>query len=517
MRPATLLVATALLGARANAAASSAADRQESSTAPPGPPEADVSASASSDVPEGDTQTAPPPLETLLTGYLDQRFTGQSVRTGDLLPAGTVPQFLNLTEANMQVKLRWGEKGLVLGDVSFFYQLAAAFPRGSTPPAGDPPRAPAADLYQPASAISELYGSYSPWEQVNLTFGKKRVVWGPGMFSNPTDILNPPKDPTDPTQQRVGAWLARLELPSEHFTLTLVGAAQALSESGGVPSALLYHSRFDPANDGQAHLALAARLYLLVADTDVNLIYYFTNRYNDLFEDKSRFGLTFSRLLGKYLEFHFEGLGQLGTNRPLVAGDCVRSATALSSCAAAGRVLTYPGLEGTRPAIRLVLGGTYNFPDDSTFSFEYARYTDVYRSSWQAILQGLTLVRDEELSPSLLLGGGSSTGPTAPTTPAPQAFVFESMRRHYIFAMYSKPRIRDDFTFSVTAIGSLEDLSFQLTPNLAWSATEWLTLKVQVFLPTPPIFPTEVGGQSYGEMNLSPTNWRVLLSARLFY
>ena len=104
------------------------------------------------------------------------------------------------------------------------------------------------------------------------------------------DLLNPPKDPTDPSLQRAGAWLARVELPTERFTVSLVAAARVLEEYGGVPSRLAVYPSYDPRDDGQVHVAGAARIYALVADTDVNVEYVFTNLYNDAFRNKSRVG-----------------------------------------------------------------------------------------------------------------------------------------------------------------------------------------------------------------------------------
>jgi hypothetical protein len=448
------------------------------------------------EVPEGDTGAAPAALETTVNGYLDQRLTAQRVRTGGLLPGAAVPRFINLTEANFQLKLRWGGRALALADASFFYQRAAAFP------------GPEQDLpaYRPLAVLSELYGSYSFTDHANLTLGKKRVVWGPGLVVNPTDLLNPPKDPTDPSLQRAGAWLARVELPYERFTLTLVGAARALREVGGVPSALAVWpdaARGDPEYDDQAHVAAAARLYLLLADTDINLEYFFTHLYNDAFRKKSRLGLSFSRLVGKALEVHLEALGQLGSSR-LFVDDCVAAAM---SCGPAG--ISRSKLESPRRNVRALLGGRYTFSDDALLGADYAYYSDGYDGpEWRTLLAALQLARAAGVAPPL---GG--------TTPAgtPQRFTFEPLRRHYLFLYYMKPHIHDDFTLNVTVISSLADLSGQLSPQLSWSVRAWLGLTLQLFAPIPALRPTEVGGQKYGELTLSPSDYRAVLSARLFY
>jgi hypothetical protein len=80
-----------------------------------------------------------------------------------------------------------------------------------------------------------------------------------------------------------------------------------------------------------------------------------------------------------------------------------------------------------------------------------------------------------------------------------------------------KPHLHDDFTVNVTLIAGLADLSGQLSPQLVWSARAWLNLTLQVFAPLPALHATEVGGEKYGELNLSPSDYRAVVSARLFY
>jgi hypothetical protein len=448
------------------------------------------------EVPEGDTGAAPAAMETTVNGYFDERLTVQRVRTGGVIPGEPVPRFINLTEANFQLKLRWGGRALALWDASFFYQRAAAFP------------GPELDLpaYRPLAVISELYGSYSFTDHVNLTMGKKRVVWGPGLVINPTDLLNPPKDPTDPSRQRAGAWLARLELPYERFTLTFLGAAQALGEVGGVPTSLAVWpdtTPRDPAYDNQAHVAAVARLYLLVADSDINFEYFFTNLYNDAFQKKSRLGFSFSRLLGKALEVHLEALGQLGSAH-LYVDECV---AAPQTCS--GALVSRSKLDSPRRNVHSLLGARYTFADDTLLGADYLYYSDGYdQEEWRRVLQALQLAQ--------------LTGvpvPFVPTTSGgvPQRFVFEPLRRHYLFLYYMRPHIHDDFTLNVTLIEGLADLSGQFSPQLVWSVRAWVNVTLQLFAPLPALSPTEVGGKKYGELTLSPSDYRAVLSARFFY
>jgi hypothetical protein len=446
-------------------------------------------------VPEGATGEEAPHLETVVNGYLDTRLTGQHVDTSALLPATDVPRLANLTEANFQLKLRGSERAFVLADASFFFQAAGFYPGGQH----DVP------AYRPLTVISELYGSYDLSERVHFTLGKKRVVWGPGLLVNPMDLLNPPKDPTDPSLQRAGAWLARAEFPFQRLTLSLVGAAKVLDEYGGVPAHLLY----EPGTDGQVHGAGAARLYALLADTDVNVEYVLTNLYNDAFRNKSRVGLSFSRLQGKALEVHLEALGQLGSARPYVNATCILDPVPAVACASR--------LDGRRPVIKGIAGARYTFTDDSLLGFDYALFSDGYSDAeWRDLLLVLATARAAGLPLPPALEPGSATG-GAGATGTPQKFTFEPLRRQYLFVNYSRPHIRNDFTLNLILIASLQDLSSQFSPQVVWQVRQWCTLTAQAFLALPAIFPVTVGGTRYGEFGLAPADARGLVSARVFY
>ena len=165
-----------LLGARATAGAATGAGRgvKYPAAALPRPRLRRAGpARRSTEVPRVATGASAQRLETGVNGYLDTRFTGQRVRTDALLPADDVPALANLTEGNFQLKLRWGGRRW----------------RWRTPRSSSSGRAfyrgPEHDVaaYHPLAVISELYGSYNFSDRVNVTLGKKRVVWGPGFFS----------------------------------------------------------------------------------------------------------------------------------------------------------------------------------------------------------------------------------------------------------------------------------------------------------------------------------------------
>jgi len=61
-------------------------------------------------------------------------------------------------------------------------------------------------------SINEAYLSLRLSEYLFLNIGKKRIVWGVAYFENPSDFINPVKDPVDPDAERRGVYCTELEL-----------------------------------------------------------------------------------------------------------------------------------------------------------------------------------------------------------------------------------------------------------------------------------------------------------------
>ena len=359
--------------------------------------------------------------------------------------------------------------------------------------------------------LSEGYLDAPLLDGFRLLVGKKRIVWGSGLAFNPTDALNPPKDPTDPNSQRAGAWLAQAEWGLERVALSLVVAGRATRQYAGLPTGLVVYPQRKTAEavrgwvpddrDDEAHYAFAGRLYLLLADTDVNLIYSFSNLYNDAFANKSRLGLSLSHVFGA-LELHGEAVLYTGSARLEANVGCVPG----TGCALIGR----PELEGHWLNTRALVGGRYQFNDNGFLSFEYYYNGEGHTRAGFEALASLAKSAPSQLQQAV--AGTSDPG-------TPQKFSFEPLRRHYAVLQYSRPQIFDDFTVSASALISLEDLSMQLVPQLGWSPKEWLQLTLAVYLPLSGVsaWGVTIGERSYGEFALSSLGTRVLAQARVFF
>ncbi len=500
--------------------------------------------SAAPDVAAPAEEAPPEPLVKVhVTGFLDSRVTGAYASVAHLLPSDDVAHLANLTEGNVQLKLDWGTRATALADASFIYQKAGLYFGND----GTGQRLQLADhdvvAYRPSAVLSEFYGTYNFADHFNVTLGKKRIVWGPGLAINPTDLLNPPKDPTDPTMQRAGSWMARLEAPFDLFTLSFVAAGKVTRQFGGVPSGLVYYPDAHPAPtydqygnvqpdgyDNRPHYALAARAYALWQETDLDLYWFQTQQYNDAFNYKNRLGFSASHVFFNALELHLEAIGFQGSSKAYFDPACIGSASAFQTCGMAGKTPGgYTQIDDPGVRVKALAGGRWQFGDNASFTFEYFYNGEGYNSTEFNNFAQVMSLRPQLLSLMDTLASahvslpGNALSLLSPTTSAdtgsPQKYTFEPLRRHYAFFTYLHTMIADDWNINAVVLLGLEDLSGQIAPQLTWLTREWLNLTLGGLYTIPGVksLGAQVADARYTENAMQPTVWRVFLSARVFY
>lgn len=442
------------------------------------------------------------PAQVKVNGYLSER-VGLTAgwASGDIGAPGVArllgtPLATSVTEGNLQLRVRLAEGWDVYTDTSFFVDARSdATGTVATP-----------SSVKNSVEVAELYLNLGFHEHLHGLLGRKRVVWGSGFAWNPADLLDPPKDPTDSTLQRSGAWMARLEAPFQWFTLTALWAPKIVRTQAGLPSRFLYE-----VGGHEAQQVFGARAYALVKGADVNLMWFWSNRYVDTLPHSHRFAASFSRYFFDDYEFHLEGVVQRGRDTPIVDPSCVPAAGPVHACALAGRPYVSSALSDPGALYaKLVVGTRYQFKDESLASVEYffngpgldaAQFAD--RRRLLDLLPGvwdLLAAQGRTADPAALLGGDGSG--------VPLRFAFQTARRHYLFLVYQKPRIADDFTVQVTTVVGLEGPSALFAPSLTWSAREWLSLGLYAFLPL---------GETSSELGALPFRFRGLLEARAYY
>jgi hypothetical protein len=312
--------------------------------------------------------------------------------------------------------------------------------------------------------------------------------------------------------------MLQMEVPLEQYTFTLLASPAVLKEQSGLPQALLVWPSWDR-QDKEAHYLVAARAYTLLANSDINLMLFYSNRYKDEFENKVRLGFSFSRYFFDDYELHVEGLVGAGSARQYAVAECVESPLAAQSCLLEGRpVLTAKRLEEQRLRPRLLTGTRYQFGDESLLSVEYLYQADgAKRSELQHEVNALAL-----LQVARRLGFDVPLPGQAPGQAGlPQKLSFEPLGRHYAFISYQKPRIREDFTLTAALVASLQDLSGLVATTLSWDTTAWMTLSLSAFVPFsgPDSLASTVpeSTRKVSEFDLVPFEYRGIFQVRLFY
>jgi hypothetical protein len=408
-----------------------------------------------------------------------------------------MPAATSLTEANAQLRLTFREGYDLFSDFSLFVNAQSA----SSGALGT--GATASVRAEP----SEVYLNLGFSEHLNGLIGRKRLVWGSGFAFNPADLLNPPKDPTDLTLQRAGAWMIRLEAPFEHFTLSALWAPKVTQLEGGLPGRFLYQP-----GGSEAEQLFAVRAYALILKSDVNLMWFWSNRFADTLPHSHRFAASFSRYFFTDYEFHFEGVLQRGRDTLLADPSCLPTGTSfapLFQCVAQGRSPIGAFLSDSKALYtRVIVGSRYTFRDDSLVSLEYlfngtglsgAQYDD--RNRLLSVLPTLVALSPVAAAQANSLLGATDAG-------QPVRFNLQTLRRHYLFLVYQKPRIADDFSVTATTVVGLEGPSLLFAPSASWSAKEWLTLSLFAFIPV---------GSTVSEFGSLPFRFRAMLEVRAFY
>lgn len=472
----------------------------------------------------------PPPEEVApkkaeANGYVLGRFAYTRPRTWGLLPTTDVPVLSLLLEVNAQVQFKYWRDSKVYGDISLVGQ--AGFLYRVLDADGNVVDAPAKDVasVRPLVSINELYLHQETVPALTFTVGKKRVTFGSGFAFTPTDILNVRRDPTDPTSQRAGVWLAQAQLSLERFTFDVVFSPAVLKSAYGLPYQFVVYPEWDKQDD-QAHYQLVGRAGTLLWDTDLNLLLYYGNKYNDAFEKKFRVGGSVSRVFFNALEVHGEILVQSGSSRLYFNPDCVADAATALACASRQEAFVDRTLLDD-PALRptVLAGGRYTFPDDSMLSAEYLFQSDGYTpAQFQDQVNGLDLLQQAAavgITPNRIPGATEFLGQGAGGEATPQRFAFQPTAKHYLFLSYLKTQIFHDFTAQLVTVLNLQDLSSLWTPSVQWSATEWLQLGVygMFLLPGPDALAATVpsSGKKVSEYSLLPMSWRAFLEARVYY
>ncbi|MBI2219079.1 MAG: hypothetical protein HYU51_17475 [Candidatus Rokubacteria bacterium] len=320
--------------------------------------------------------------------------------------------------------------------------------------------------------LLEGFASLKPTPGLAVDVGEKVVKWGKGYAWNPVAFVDRPKNPEDP------------ELALEGF---YVVAAQAIRSFGGPLKTVAFTAVGVPVDTdvneelGEAdHLNLAAKLYLLLFDTDLDAML-FTGGSRT-----TRFGFDFARNITPNFEVHGEwALITDFEQRPVD--------------------------ERGRPVLRVadvmsyLVGLRYLTERETTFIAEYYRNGTGFTGA-----QMEDFFRFVETSDATFRSTGNPTGIRRAITLAEGAYGRPNPLRSYLYLRASQKEPFDIlyFTPALTSIVNVVDGSFVVIPELTYSPRTNLELRLRG---------AALVGEDRTEYGEKQTDYRLELRVRYYF
>lgn len=291
------------------------------------------------------------------------------------------------------------------------------------------------------ATVRQAYIQYGWGSAVSLRVGKQRIAWGSGFAWNPTNRVEPPKNPLNTGLEQEGALAARMDWTPAAWGSVILLAAKGETTPGDLPFATPTKTR----------RTAAVRARFLVHDTDLAVI------YSGGANQRTLVGLDLARDVPGNVSVHFEGAFYRGAE-------------------------TAPPRDGDG-FFRLVIGALRTFGESMSASAEYFYNGEGYtRAALTRYLDGLD---------------ASYAGASDPRLPAPQrqaalgaylqgaAIPFSGglgLRRHYLQAAWTRATPGGRWTTALRGVVSLSDGGTAVTPGIGYAPRGNLTLGLDAVL-----------------------------------
>jgi len=316
--------------------------------------------------------------------------------------------------------------------------------------------------------FDELLLSWKPSPGLTIDAGKTVLKWGKGYAWNPVGFVERPKDPNDPELAREGFTMLTADLVRSFdgplktfaFTSVLIPVTSSMNSAYGRPG----------------HGNVGAKLYMLWHDTDID--FYYVGRGSR----GPRAGMDFSRNLSTNLEVHgeFAHIRDQDFQFTTPAGQVTRRTEGVNSW---------------------LLGLRYLTERETTVITEYYR-------------NGTGFTEDEYHSFLAFADRALQAGATSALYPRAQTLASNYGRqtplRDYLYLRVSQKEPFDVlyFTPALTAIVSLADGSYSVSPELAYTGISNLELRARAIV---------LGGASDSDYGTRPNRRRLELLMRIFF
>lgn len=287
----------------------------------------------------------------------------------------------------------------------------------------------------------QAFAEYKTASGFLVRVGRQKTAWGSGFVWNPTDRIEPPKSPANPSNERPGIDAARLDTsPTDWASLTLV-AGRAKVTLTDLPGSLA--STTDPEWTG------AVRARLLVRDTDIALTYLAGTKQQGLI------GLDLGRTWGA-IALHAESAVYRGSEI-----DRTRSADSF---------------------LRVSTGALWS-PGDSTFTFEYffngeGMNDDEFQAYTARLERNLSIANDPGNPPAVRAGAFAAWRLDAAVPFAGNL----GLRRHYASIAFTRREIVSDLSLNLRTVVGLSDRGLIVTPGLAYAPSRNVQMSLDLVL-----------------------------------
>jgi hypothetical protein len=295
------------------------------------------------------------------------------------------------------------------------------------------PRASASDL-----RTYEAYGAWQPTANASLEAGKRALRWGKGYAFSPVAFFERAKDPLDPELSREGFVIATGSwVRSSLGPFTTVSVTPVL-----LPVKDSLNDDYGPGD----HLNAGAKLYALLYDTDIDLVYAAPGSRG------ARWGADFSRNLGTNLEIH---------------GEWAHFSDATSVVLTSANTLATQ----VRSVTSYMLGLRYLTGHQTTIIAEY------YRNG-----AGFTQHEAQQFFELAHATSANQGLRSVVAQAASRGYVGPNSMRSYFYLRLSQPEPFDVlyFTPALTAIVNVDDRSYTLIPELTYTRITNLELRLRL-------------------------------------
>lgn len=306
------------------------------------------------------------------------------------------------------------------------------------------------DGWQSELIINQFYIQKDFLDNWIFIAGRSIQRWGTGFAFNPTDIVAPEKELSDPDN------LEKRAVGNDMFQIEYFGESLSL--------AVCFLTRLETGSSIKAkNPRLAFRIYKNIWDIDMTLVALFTGRETPLW------GFNFSGVIGDRLEIHGEVSAQKGSFRqyhPAVNGALIL-------------YLTDPLEEFKREEQKIfdqyLVGFHYTFPGNVLWIAEYYHRDQGYsKEEWRRIIAYAKFLNIQKEAPSQFLAEGNLLWLL--NVYSPKGAMKDYMMNHIDITLLTEWHLQS------TCLLNLADLSLVCIPEIAFQAGNHFTLYARSFI-----------------------------------